>query len=204
MEIGVPKEREKERKKTKGRTKVWARRARRFVIDSIRANAHTRNASLNPCATSPSRRDTRLTLRALANDQTSKPKVSSSKQTNSRICKVLYLFSGTHRQGSVAHWVRKLSKMPNCQVEITMIDIKVKPHWDLTKREVQRQLLNLFTTGDFFALILSPILTVEHHGRIEKVGQRPASMWHSQPFRNLISTGQVDTASINKILQRRI
>ena len=43
------------------------------------------------------------------------------------------MFSGKSRKGSVSHWCKKLAKRLSITVEVEMIDIKVKPHHDLTK-----------------------------------------------------------------------
>jgi hypothetical protein len=76
--------------------------------------------------------------------------------TSRRICRVLYVFSGRPRKNSVSSWLRKLSKQFDVTVEIEMVDIQVKPHLDITKDEVQQQLLNKIAAGRYFALLISP------------------------------------------------
>ena len=76
--------------------------------------------------------------------------------TSRRICRVLYVFSGRSRKNSVSSWLRKLSKQFDVTVEVEMVDIQVKPHLDITKEEVQQQLLNKIAAGRYFALLVSP------------------------------------------------
>ena len=52
---------------------------------------------------------------------------------NSYRLKVLYLFSGIPRKGSVAYWLRIFAKRRGFEVEVHCIDIRVRPHYDLTK-----------------------------------------------------------------------
>ena len=106
---------------------------------------------------------------------TSKPKVSSSQQSNLHICKVLYLFSGTPRKGSVAHWIRKLSKKFGCQVEVTMIDIKVKPHWDLTKKEVQQRVVDIFRLGDS---VIATMFNLQSSNLVEQEGSTTSQIFY--------------------------
>ena len=75
---------------------------------------------------------------------------------NTDTCKVLYLFSGCARKGSVSFWTRKLAAKWQLKVQIDMVDIKVRPHLDVTKRAVQQSLLNKIKAGVYAAIILSP------------------------------------------------
>ena len=75
---------------------------------------------------------------------------------NTDTCKVLYLFSGCARKGSVSFWTRKLAAKWHLKVQIDMVDIKVRPHLDMTKRAVQQSLLNKIKAGVYAAIILSP------------------------------------------------
>ena len=69
---------------------------------------------------------------------------------------MLYLFSGCTRKGSVSHWTRKLATKWNVKVQIDMVDIRVRPHLDVTKPSVQQSLLNKIRAGYYAAIILSP------------------------------------------------
>ena len=69
---------------------------------------------------------------------------------------MLYLFSGCPRKGSVSHWTRKLAAKWHIKVQIDMVDIKVKPHLDLTRSSVQQSLLNKVESGYYVAIIMSP------------------------------------------------
>ena len=75
---------------------------------------------------------------------------------NTDVCKVLYLFSGCPRKGSVSHWTRKLAAKWQIKVQIDMVDIKVRPHLDLTKSSVQQSLLNKISLGYYAAVVMSP------------------------------------------------
>ena len=75
---------------------------------------------------------------------------------NTDTCKVLYLFSGCTRKGSVSFWTRKLAAKWQMKVQIDMVDIKVRPHLDVTKRAVQQSLLNKIKAEVYAAIILSP------------------------------------------------
>ena len=78
--------------------------------------------------------------------------VDRSIQQNSVHCKfdtakqdeailVLYIFSGKSRKGSVSHWCSKLSKRHSRAVKVEMVDIKVKPHIDLTQKSNRDKIL---------------------------------------------------------------
>ena len=81
---------------------------------------------------------------------------------NTDTCKVLYLFSGCARKGSVSFWTRKLAAKWQVKVQIDMVDIKVRPHLDVTKRAVQQSLLNKIKAGVYAAIILSPPCSTFH------------------------------------------
>ena len=72
------------------------------------------------------------------------------------VCRILYLFSGSPRKGSVKSWATKLAAKWGVKVQVDMVDIKVRPHLDLTKDSVQRDLLNKISAGYYAAIILSP------------------------------------------------
>ena len=72
------------------------------------------------------------------------------------VCRILYLFSGSPRKGSVKSWATKLAAKWGVRVQVDMVDIKVRPHLDLTKDSVQRDLLNKISAGYYAAIILSP------------------------------------------------
>ena len=72
------------------------------------------------------------------------------------ILRILYVFSGKSRKGSVSHWRKKLAKRFSITVEVEMIDIKVRPHLDLTKESVRKRILLKLQTGNYQAIILSP------------------------------------------------
>ena len=56
----------------------------------------------------------------------------------------------------MAAWTKKLSAKWGVKVQIDMVDIRVKPHLDLTKASVQKELLNKISSGFYAAIILSP------------------------------------------------
>ena len=70
--------------------------------------------------------------------------------------RILYVFSGKNRKGSVSHWCKKLAKRLSITVEVEMIDIKVKPHYDLTKESVRRLLIQKLQTRSYHVVIFSP------------------------------------------------
>ena len=70
--------------------------------------------------------------------------------------RILYVFSGKNRKGSVSHWCKKLAKRLSITVEVEMIDIKVKPHYDLTKESVRRLWIQKLQTRSYHAVIFSP------------------------------------------------
>ena len=72
------------------------------------------------------------------------------------VLRILYVFSGKSRKGSVSHWCKKLAKRFSITVEVAMIDIKVRPHLDLTKESVRKRILLKLQTGNYHAIILSP------------------------------------------------
>ena len=63
------------------------------------------------------------------------------------------MFSGIARKGSVAAWTKKLSAKWGVKVQIDMVDIRVRPHLDLTKASVQKELLNKISSGFYAAVI---------------------------------------------------
>ena len=70
--------------------------------------------------------------------------------------RVLYLFSGLPRKGSLASWLRRISKRRGQTLDIRCIDIRVKPHYDLTKSSVRRQFHTEIMAGKYFGLVASP------------------------------------------------
>eukprot|EP00435_Cladocopium_sp_Y103_P066703 s951_g29.t1 len=76
--------------------------------------------------------------------------------STSKICRVLYVFSGKPRKNSIAAWLRKLARKSNLLVEVEMVDIQVRPFMDLTNKAVQQRLLNKIATGRYFAVLFSP------------------------------------------------
>ena len=56
----------------------------------------------------------------------------------------------------MAAWTKKLSAKWGVKVQIDMVDIRVRPHLDLTKASVQKELLNKISSGFYAAIILSP------------------------------------------------
>ena len=69
---------------------------------------------------------------------------------------VLYLFSGKSRRGSVSHWCSKLSKRHSRAVQVEMVDIKVKPHIDLTKKCNRDKILKKIKDVRYNVIIFSP------------------------------------------------
>ena len=61
------------------------------------------------------------------------------------------MFSGTPRKGSVAAWTRKLAAKWGVKVQIDMVDIRVRPHLDLTEVSVQKD-----ASDQTFESVLSP------------------------------------------------
>ena len=74
------------------------------------------------------------------------------------VLKILYVFSGKSCKGAVSHWCKTLAKRLSIAVEVEMIDIKVKPHLDLTKESVRQKLLHRLQVESFHAAIFSPTL----------------------------------------------
>ena len=163
--------------------------------------------------------------------------------------RVLYIFSGKSRKGSVSHWCSKLAKLRSKAVQVEMIDIKVKPHIDLTKKSNRDKLLEKMKQKRYDVLILSPPCSTfsrapwsnrkgprpvrsfvkprglarlswtefeaiaqaldtgshmilfenpEDLGALQSgpyEGQRPASMWQDEIFRNLVQSEAVKTVS---------
>ena len=77
-------------------------------------------------------------------------------ETGTRVCRVLYIFSGSSRKGSVSSWAKKLGSRMCITVQVEMIDIKVRPNWDLTKSKNRQLLLNKIRSGRYFAILISP------------------------------------------------
>lgn len=93
--------------------------------------------------------------------------VDRSIQQNSVHCKfdtakqdeailVLYIFSGKSRKGSVSHWCSKLSKRHSRAVKVEMVDIKVKPHIDLTQKSNRDKILQKMKDKNYNVIIFSP------------------------------------------------
>ena len=72
------------------------------------------------------------------------------------IIRVLYLFSGKSRKGAVSHWCSKLAKRHSRAVEVEVVDIKVKPHVDLTLKSNRDRILGKIKLHKYDAIILSP------------------------------------------------
>ena len=90
--------------------------------------------------------------------------VDGAKQQNSLqdegkpgdVIRVLYLFSGKSRKGSVSHWCSKLAKRHSTAVEVEMVDVKVKPHVDLTLKSNRDKILEKIKLHKYDVIILSP------------------------------------------------
>ena len=88
---------------------------------------------------------------------------------------MLYLFSGLPRKGSVAYWLRKLAKRHEIQLEMSCVDIRVRPHYDLTKSSIRHRFLQSITTGRHFAVIASPpCSTFSRACWTNRLGPRPS------------------------------
>jgi hypothetical protein len=72
------------------------------------------------------------------------------------VCHIFYLFSGSSRKGSVSAWAKKLGSRMGITDQVEMIDIKVRPNWDLTKSKSRQVLLNKIRSGRYFAVLISP------------------------------------------------
>ena len=103
------------------------------------------------------------------------------------VLKILYVFSGKSRKGSVSHWCRKLASRFSIAVEVEMIDIKVRPHLDLTKESVRKRVLSKLQTGHYHAIILSPpCSTFSRAPWSNRQGPRPVrSFVHHRGLRRL-------------------
>ena len=77
-------------------------------------------------------------------------------ETGTRVCRVFVHFSGSSRKGSVSSWAKKLGSRMGITVQVEMIDIKVRPNWDLTKSKNRQLLLNKIRSGRYFAILISP------------------------------------------------
>ena len=87
---------------------------------------------------------------------------------------MLYLFSGRPRKNSIAAWLRKLSKKLGVTVQVEMVDIQVRPHLDVTLSKVRDFLLSKISTGQYFAILLSPpCSTFSRAPWANKKGPRP-------------------------------
>ena len=56
----------------------------------------------------------------------------------------------------MASWLQKLSHAWGVKVEVEMVDIKVRPHLDLTRTAIQKKILDMIGTNKYHAIILSP------------------------------------------------
>ena len=70
--------------------------------------------------------------------------------------RILYLFSGQSRKGSVSHWCSKLAKRHSSAVSVEVVDIKVKPHVDLTLKSNREKILEKIKIQKYDVIILSP------------------------------------------------
>ena len=78
------------------------------------------------------------------------------------VLRILYVFSGKSRKGSVSHWCKKLAKRFSITVEVEMIDIKVRPHLDLTNfSEASNGELSCYHT-------LTPMLNIQSSSLVEQ------------------------------------
>ena len=119
--------------------RVQLRRVTRSASALTWASAPIRNASSCTSATSASRRDTqRLTVGA-ARDRRRHPRRGRTRRAADirdqgcmAILRVLYLFSGKPRKGSVSSWLRSLAKRGDVKLEMECLDIQVRPFVDLT------------------------------------------------------------------------
>ena len=70
--------------------------------------------------------------------------------------KILYLFSGAHRQTSFASNVNKLAKDAGLNITVLEVDIEFGEEHDLSKQEVRQTWLNRIASGEFRAVVVTP------------------------------------------------
>ena len=70
--------------------------------------------------------------------------------------KILYLFSGAHRQTSFASNVSKLAKDAGLNITVLEVDIEFGEEHDLSKQEVRQTWLNRIASGEFRAVVVTP------------------------------------------------
>jgi hypothetical protein len=96
------------------------------------------------------------------------------RQVNSETFKVLYLFAGKKRKGSVAEFLKKKSKSLHVRTEIFEYDILRRKSIDLSRRSIQQSILRQITEGSFDAVLASPpCSTFSRATYSNKLGPRP-------------------------------
>lgn len=73
-----------------------------------------------------------------------------------RLCRVLYLFSGAQRKASVASFLQEQAAGVGIQFELREIDIQNSPEWDLADRSLQKRLLEELRQGHYHVVLVTP------------------------------------------------
>ena len=73
-----------------------------------------------------------------------------------RLCRVLYLFSGAQRKASVASVLHEQSAQAGIQFEVREIDIQNSSEWDLADHSFQERLLQQLKQGYYHVVLITP------------------------------------------------
>ena len=86
----------------------------------------------------------------------SPPPAMKDTTRGTRICKVLYLFSGAQRKASVASFLQAEAKQVQIVFEVHEVDIQNSPDWDLTDKSLQQKLLQELKQGLYHVVLITP------------------------------------------------
>ena len=96
--------------------------------------------------------------------------------------KILYLFSGAHRQTSFASNVTKLAKEAGLAVTVVEVDIEFGEGHDLSKQEVRQSWLNRIRKGEFRAVVVTPPCSTYSRVRMANMKGPPPLRSKDFPF----------------------
>ena len=94
--------------------------------------------------------------------------------------KILYLFSGTHRQSSFASNMEELAKEANLRVTVVEVDIELGEEHDLSKDEVKQMWLSRIASGEFDAVVVTPPCST--YSRVRMANMRGPPPLRSKDF----------------------
>lgn len=96
--------------------------------------------------------------------------------------KILYLFSGSHRQTSFANSVERLAREAGLKITVVEVDIEFGEEHDLSKHDVRQRWLRRISSGEFRAVVITPPCSTYSRVRMANMKGPPPLRSRSFPY----------------------